>query len=817
MPITVNHVFTNNVPDVVGTVTVFDAASPGSTNTVAATNLVRPSDWNSGHLVTYAPTGQEIIGAFSNGGNVTFGTNLAGYITATAPAGGGAGDGGNVIAAGGSTANSTGTIVFGNANNVSFGLNAGTVTASASYAAQTVDTNKAGTGFTSTTTGGTAVVATLNTNGLSMGIPLYQTAAGAGDGNNVLGVNGNATSASTTYILSNANNVSFGLNAGTITASASFAGGAADGVNVIGINGQATSLTTTYIWSNANNVTFGYNAGTVTASASYAAQTVDTNKAGTGFTSTTTAGTAIVGTLNTNGLSIGVPTIVTNALTTAAQSNHSHNFATTTTNGSLIVVATTNSNGATIAVPSYITTFTQPGATVFSNSNNVSFGLNGSTVTATATFAQTNQTGNFYVSGNTTQLSSTAGLDLRSISFEGAGIASVGVSNGRVLVSVPSGGGAGDGVNIIQAGTTGTTGTTWSSISATVQINGSGGILVSQNNSNQIVISDALFSNVAMTNLGFTTATNGLSINNTDDHLKGWSLVGNTAGTNASTYTTTGPLYLSGGNNVTLSGNSNTIVISAAAGGGAAATLSTYVNMLPASTSSQTIGALNVTSASAWFFPFIVSNNVAFNCMAVLQSFNLSTSATAAVGGQTISQSFGIYSNNAGTLSAISTNSHSIAATLNSVSGTVSYATGTATTGYGYNTTTYTTTTQGHALVGSGALRDINFQFGNTMSLAPGIYWLGMMHRMSSSGFNVGLSYGIAGNAMLPINSVVGFGQISSANTTNSTPRFPYHGMGVYTSTGSAGYGGTQLPTSAFVSGIAQTVSVMPFIELLST
>jgi len=83
MPITVAHVFTNNVPDVIGTVTVFNAASPGSTATVAASDIVKPSNWNSNHAITYSPTGQEIIGAFSNDGNVTFGTNLGGYITAS--------------------------------------------------------------------------------------------------------------------------------------------------------------------------------------------------------------------------------------------------------------------------------------------------------------------------------------------------------------------------------------------------------------------------------------------------------------------------------------------------------------------------------------------------------------------------------------------------------------------------------------------------------------------------------------------------------------------------------------------------------------
>jgi hypothetical protein len=77
---------------------------------------------------------------------------------------------------------------------------------------------------------------------------------------------------------------------------------------------------------------------------------------------------------------------------------------------------------------------------------------------------------------------------------------------------------------------------------------------------------------LALTNLSGTLSvnTNGvaLSLNNPDDHFYGWNLVGNTAGTTSTSLTTEAPIYFSGGNNITLSGNSNTIVIQGAAGGG---------------------------------------------------------------------------------------------------------------------------------------------------------------------------------------------------------------------------------------------------------
>lgn len=87
---------------------------------------------------------------------------------------------------------------------------------------------------------GTNISGTIASNGISLSV-------NPGDGYNILGVNGNATSLSTTYYLSDANNVSFGLNAGTITASVSF-------------------NQTAFVFSNSNNISFGTNGSTITAS-----------------------------------------------------------------------------------------------------------------------------------------------------------------------------------------------------------------------------------------------------------------------------------------------------------------------------------------------------------------------------------------------------------------------------------------------------------------------------------------------------------------------------------------------------------------------
>jgi hypothetical protein len=104
-------------------------------------------------------------------------------------------------------------------------------------------------------------------------------------------------------------------------------------------------------------------------------------------------------------------------------------------------------------------------------------------------------------------------------------------SNGlNLALSAGAGGGGGDGVNILQAGTVGTTGTTFSASTGTVFLNGSNNITISQNASNQIVVSgptltqyittarastDAIGLNSALTANGLSVTANssGLSIN----------------------------------------------------------------------------------------------------------------------------------------------------------------------------------------------------------------------------------------------------------------------------------------------------------------
>ena len=291
-------------------------------------------------------------------------------------------------------------------------------------------------------------------------------------------------------------------------------------------------------------------------------------------------------------------------------------------------------------------------------------------------------------------------------------------------------------------------------------------------------------------------------------HQRFITISGNTAGSSTAASVTN--LVLAGGDGLQLSMNT----------AANAATISirqpfqTYFYPYVAhSTVTQTLGGQGVTSASAFFFPMLLDDGIQFNALRILM-FNSWITQTS-TGTLNVTSSWGIYTNNASTLSQISSGSMSMAMSIASVSATVSWGTATNTAGYTYSTTAVTTTAQAHSLFGTVGNRIVDMVFGNTMSLSAGLYWIGLMHRASSANSNVGISEGYVGNVMGAPQSAGYLGLASSANTTNFNHHPP--GFGVYTSTGSAGYGGTALPTSVFLYGIAHTISLMPLVTFLST
>lgn len=449
----IKHIFTNPQADV--------------TNT----NIVRPSDWNSVHAYTLPDgisAGTQLMSSgtvvFANSNGISFGmsgssqitaahnglttaaasdhshgnptlalTNLSG-TTASASNGftlslsagvGGAGDGGNVLAAGTQTANTTGTVLFDNANGISFGMaNSSVVTAS--YTVPSVAGLLSNINVSAgTTSQHLSAVTFSNLNGISFGLngsvitgahdgltsqsnqafsanggsSLFQTlsladlngftfsniggsvvgsytvpvsgnaiqfvGSAAANGTNTsrfamddhvhagvqsLGVSTGGNTVGNTrvdvgyVVLQGGNNVTLsqitGANgANTVVISGGAAGGA-DGVNALVVNAGASTASTTLTLSNGNNVTFGLAAGVITASASFNQTSQSAIKA---FGVSNTGQTA-----GNTGVSSGIDWVLagsqsitlsqsTNAggpntvwfqhpawLTTAAQSNHSH-------------------------------------------------------------------------------------------------------------------------------------------------------------------------------------------------------------------------------------------------------------------------------------------------------------------------------------------------------------------------------------------------------------------------------------------------------------------------------------------------------------
>lgn len=403
---------------------------------------------------------------FSNSNGVSFGMNTDGVITATVVPGAAAGIA--ALAAGTQTATS-GTVVFSNSNGISFGLS-GSTRVTASYTVPTV-TNSSWTASDQNTSMTIGQLAFTGSNGLTLSLSTttggsatligsYTVPNVPAQTNQTEGFYavGNTTQNSSTTL--DARTVSFGgrgivtvgYSNGTVQISATevpqtnqsaikgfgvsntgqTAGntGISTGIDWVMAGSGSITLSQSTAGGGPNTVWIQHPAWITTARASTDAIGLNTAKtnvtwtvnssglsldaggyAGTGFTTTTTTGTALVGTHNTAGLSMGVPAW----LTAAAGGNN----------------LTLQDSATTLQVTKV----------VFSNSNGVSFGLSTAASIATVTAsvaAQSNQTVGLYATGNTTNNSSTT-FDARTLgSWNAQGAATVGFSNGSVQLSVPA-------------------------------------------------------------------------------------------------------------------------------------------------------------------------------------------------------------------------------------------------------------------------------------------------------------------------------------------------------------------------------------------
>lgn len=314
--------------------------------------------------------------------------------------------------------------------------------------------------------------------------------AGAGGGVDVV-IGGNTSGAtasvsSGTLFLAGGNNVTLSQNGQSITIS----GGTIAGQPVNFSAGTTSSALGSVVFSNSNAMSFGLNGSTITGSFSQSAQTqASGNIVGSGFTSTTTAGSVLVGTQNSAGLSVGVPAWLTAAggggfsggvstgggtsgntgtysgqIIFAGGNNITLSVSSGAAGAQTITISGANLGGAQTGISGVIvsnTTYTS-GTVSFSNANGITFGSSaGQAITASYNSTQFAGTGSS-ITGNASITLNSAG-----IAFNGTNLAGVGTSiTGRASITMNSAGIAFNGSALA--------GTSTGATNASVTLNSSG-------------------------------------------------------------------------------------------------------------------------------------------------------------------------------------------------------------------------------------------------------------------------------------------------------------------------------------------------------
>ena len=356
----------------------------------------------------------------------------------------GIGSGGAAISAGTESQN-TGTIIFSNSNSVSFGLNAGTLTASINAPASPVNFSAG------TTSNNLASVVLSNSNGVSFGLN-GSTITASHDG--LTSQSNQAASASNgsftfqTLGFSNANNVTFGTSAGSIiTASVVPAGAASVNFSAGTTSGNLDSV----VFSNSNGVSFGLNGSTITASVAPAGAASLNVSAGT----TSNNLTDLVFS-NSNGVSFGLDGSTITASHNGLTSQSNQAFSASGGSSTFQTLSFNNANGLTFSnnggaveasytVPSTAglisainvsasTTSNNLTAITFANSNGITFGLNASTITAShdGLTSQSNQAAS----------ASNGSFTFQTLGFSNANNVTFGTSAGSIVTASVNAGGA---------------------------------------------------------------------------------------------------------------------------------------------------------------------------------------------------------------------------------------------------------------------------------------------------------------------------------------------------------------------------------------
>lgn len=739
---------------------------------------------------------------FSNSNGVSFGLNAGGIMTASVAAGGGGLTNINISA--GTTSNNLSAFTFNNGSGVSFGLNGSAITASVKtdYLTTAMLSNR-GSDFVqaSAAFAGTNATGTIASNGISISV------AAPGGGANIKISAGTLSNNLSALTFANSNGISFGLDTNsniTATVATNYQSQGAY-LTTAALSGDTTKYagTSSGTQSTAGVVptmthnTAGLNLGVPAWITTYS-NDLTSGRAGTGYTSTTQAGSTVGMTHNTSGLSAAWPPFLT---TSPAQSQQPMYFSVSNSNTSANTMIFGNTNGVSFSFSngSVIGSIVQYDADDFNGWSLV--GANTAGTNATTNASGTNVPlylsagANITLSGN----SNTIVVSAAAAAAAPIGISAGSVSNTYATVTfdnsptVSFGLGTGASAGYITASAAG----------------GGGGVAVS-------VGTDSLFTNGTMTfgnanNHSFVTSNGSVVISKEPDiYVNGWSLAGvNTAGTNVSNFTNEGPIYLSGGSNISLSGNSNTIVINGAAPGGTNFYTGSYWNNIPIV---QGTTVFSINSAIINVQPFILPYAISASYIRLPASFGPLVSTTVAVTAGSSSfyyfQSINavIYSQGVGASSrslqyvssgqALFTEavffSISNAGTNESISYAITYPSegnNTANTGSQMVTTAAGASIYFHTtgvMTNFTGIHQLDIPFNN--SLAPGNYWIAFNRSTATttSGGNIAITNNVARThsfvAVTQVNSIfVPLGMASAGGATASTQPNWQIGLGSHT------------------------------------
>jgi len=375
----------------------------GSTVTASASYPAGASaTGNFGALGAGTQTATSGTVTFANSNGISFGMSGSNQITASYTVPTQTVQSYNIMAAGTQTANTTGSVAFVNSNGISFGMsNSSQITASYTVPS-TAGLLSAINLSAGTTSNNLSAFTFANSNGVSFGLNgSVVTASAAGGGGGAFSASG-GSSTFNTLNFANSNNVTFSNSGGSVVASVAASGagwGGAAGAAAVGIADSVSTVTTSnVVFSNSNNVSFGLNGNTMTASASYPAGASATGNFGALGAGTQTATSGTVAFSNSNGISFGMSgsNQITASYTVPSTAGliSNINVSAGTTSNNLSAITFSNANGVSFGLNGDTMTASHNGLTTAMVSN-----AGSNFVAATAAFAGTNASGTIASNG----------------------------------------------------------------------------------------------------------------------------------------------------------------------------------------------------------------------------------------------------------------------------------------------------------------------------------------------------------------------------------------------------------------------------------